>query len=206
MFTGIIETTGAVLSINPTSDSSRITFSAPVVLSDAAIGASIAVNGVCLTVTEFDSDNFSADLMHETLKRSSLGNLTPGDRVNIERAMPLSGRLGGHIVQGHVDAIATVRSIEPSQDWTLITCDLPASIARYVVEKGSITVSGVSLTVVQVSEPTETAPWFSVSLIPTTLRDTTLGTISVGDHVNLEVDALAKYVERILAFTLVKEN
>ena len=206
MFTGIIETTGAVLSINPTSDSSRITFSAPVVLSDAAIGASIAVNGVCLTVTEFDSDNFSADLMHETLKRSSLGNLTPGDRVNIERAMPLSGRLGGHIVQGHVDAIATVRSIEPSEDWTLITCDLPTSIARYVVEKGSITVSGVSLTVVQVSEATETAPWFSVSLIPTTLRDTTLGTISVGDHVNLEVDALAKYVERILAFTPVKEN
>ncbi|MGB4690565.1 MAG: riboflavin synthase, partial [Candidatus Nanopelagicales bacterium] len=170
MFTGIIETTGSVLSINPTSDSSRITFSAPVVLSDAAIGASIAVNGVCLTVTEFDSDNFSADLMHETLKRSSLGNLTPGDRVNIERAMPLSGRLGGHIVQGHVDAIATVRSIEPSEDWTLITCDLPTSIARYVVEKGSITVSGVSLTVVQVSEATETAPWFSVSLIPTTLR------------------------------------
>ena len=206
MFTGIIETTGSVLSINPTSDSSRITFSAPVVLSDAAIGASIAVNGVCLTVTEFDSDNFSADLMHETLKRSSLGNLTPGDRVNIERAMPLSGRLGGHIVQGHVDAIATVRSIEPSEDWTLITCDLPTSIARYVVEKGSITVSGVSLTVVQVSEPTETAPWFSVSLIPTTLRDTTLGTISVGDHVNLEVDALAKYVERILAFTPAKEN
>ena len=206
MFTGIIETTGSVLSINPTSDSSRITFSAPVVLSDAAIGASIAVNGVCLTVTEFDSDNFSADLMHETLKRSSLGNLTPGDRVNIERAMPLSGRLGGHIVQGHGDAIATVRSIEPSEDWTLITCDLPTSIARYVVEKGSITVSGVSLTVVQVSEPTETAPWFSVSLIPTTLRDTTLGTISVGDHVNLEVDALAKYVERILAFTPVKEN
>ena len=120
--------------------------------------------------------------------------------------MPLSGRLGGHIVQGHVDAIATVRSIEPSEDWTLITCDLPTSIARYVVEKGSITVSGVSLTVVQVSEPTETAPWFSVSLIPTTLRDTTLGTISVGDHVNLEVDALAKYVERILAFTPAKEN
>ncbi|MCH9830341.1 MAG: riboflavin synthase [Actinomycetia bacterium] len=206
MFTGIIETTGSVLSINPTSDSSRITFTAPVVLSDAAIGASIAVNGVCLTVTEFDSDNFSADLMHETLKRSSLGNLTPGDRVNIERAMPLSGRLGGHIVQGHVDAIATVRSIEPSEDWTLITCDLPTSIARYVVEKGSITVSGVSLTVVQVSEATETAPWFSVSLIPTTLRDTTLGTISVGDHVNLEVDALAKYVERILAFTPAKEN
>jgi len=206
MFTGIIETTGSVLSINPTSDSSRITFSAPVVLSDAAIGASIAVNGVCLTVTEFDSDNFSADLMHETLKRSSLGNLTPGDRVNIERAMPLSGRLGGHIVQGHVDAIATVRSIEPSEDWTLITCDLPTSIARYVVEKGSITVSGVSLTVVQVSEATETAPWFSVSLIPTTLRDTTLGTISVGDHVNLEVDTLAKYVERILAFTPAKEN
>ena len=206
MFTGIIETTGSVLSINPTSDSSRITFSAPVVLSDAAIGASIAVNGVCLTVTEFDSDNFSADLMHETLKRSSLGNLTPGDRVNIERAMPLSGRLGGRRVQGHVDAIATVRSIEPSEDWTLITCDLPTSIARYVVEKGSITVSGVSLTVVQVSEATETAPWFSVSLIPTTLRDTTLGTISVGDHVNLEVDALAKYVERILAFTPAKEN
>lgn len=206
MFTGIVETTGSVLAINPGSDSSRITFAAPGVLSDAQIGASIAVNGVCLTVTHFDQESFTADLMEETLKRSALGALNLGDSVNIERAMPLSGRLGGHIVQGHVDAVATVRSIEPSEDWTLITFDLPQEIARYVVEKGSITVSGVSLTVVKVSEPIETQPWFSVSLIPTTLKDTTLGKIGVGSEVNLEVDALAKYVERILAFTPVKEN
>jgi riboflavin synthase len=206
MFTGIVETTGTVLAINPGSDSSRITFAAPGVLSDAQIGASIAVNGVCLTVTQFDGDSFTADLMEETLKRSALGALNLGDSVNIERAMPLSGRLGGHIVQGHVDAVATVRSIEPRDDWTLITFDLPQDIARYVVEKGSITVSGVSLTVVKVSEPVETQPWFSVSLIPTTLKDTTLGKISVGSEVNLEVDALAKYVERILAFTSVQEN
>jgi riboflavin synthase len=200
MFTGIVETTGSVLAISPGMDSSRITFAAPGVLSDAHIGASIAVNGVCLTVTQFDEDSFTADLMQETLKRSALGAL------NIERAMPLSGRLGGHIVQGHVDAVATVRSIEPSDEWTLITFDLPQDIARYVVEKGSITVSGVSLTVVKVSEPIEMQPWFSVSLIPTTLRDTTLGKIGVGSEVNLEVDALAKYVERILAFAPVQEN
>jgi riboflavin synthase len=206
MFTGIVETTGSVLAISPGSDSSRITFAAPGVLSDAQIGASIAVNGVCLTVTQFDEDSFTADLMQETLKRSALGALNLGDPVNIERAMPLSGRLGGHIVQGHVDAVATVRSIEPSEDWTLITFDLPRDIARYVVEKGSITVSGVSLTVVKVSEPIEMQPWFSVSLIPTTLKDTTLGKIDVGSEVNLEVDALAKYVERILAFAPVQEN
>ena len=206
MFTGIVETTGSVLAINPGSDSSRITFAAPGVLADAQIGASIAVNGVCLTVTQFDGDSFTADLMEETLKRSALGSLNLGDSVNIERAMPLSGRLGGHIVQGHVDAVATVRSIEPREDWTMITFDLPADIARYVVEKGSITVSGVSLTVVKVSEPAETQPWFSVSLIPTTLKDTTLGMIGVGSEVNLEVDALAKYVERILAFTTLKEG
>jgi riboflavin synthase len=206
MFTGIVETTGSVLAINPGSDSSRITFAAPGVLSDAQIGASIAVNGVCLTVTQFDGDSFTADLMEETLKRSALGSLNLGDSVNIERAMPLSGRLGGHIVQGHVDAVATVRSIEPREDWTMITFDLPPDIARYVVEKGSITVSGVSLTVVKVSEPAETQPWFSVSLIPTTLKDTTLGVMDVGTEVNLEVDALAKYVERILAFTPSKEG
>ena len=206
MFTGIVETTGSVLAINPGSDSSRITFAAPGVLADAQIGASIAVNGVCLTVTQFDRDSFTADLMEETLRRSALGSLNLGDSVNIERAMPLSGRLGGHIVQGHVDAVATVRSIEPREDWTMITFDLPADIARYVVEKGSITVSGVSLTVVKVSEPAETHPWFSVSLIPTTLKDTTLGMIGVGSEVNLEVDALAKYVERILAFTTLKES
>jgi riboflavin synthase len=206
MFTGIVETTGSVLAIDPGSDSSRITFAAPGVLADAQIGASIAVNGVCLTVTQFDGDSFTADLMEETLKRSALGSLNLGDSVNIERAMPLSGRLGGHIVQGHVDAVATVRSIEPREDWTMITFDLPPDIARYVVEKGSITVSGVSLTVVKVSEPAETQPWFSVSLIPTTLKDTTLGMIGVGSEVNLEVDALAKYVERILAFTTLKEG
>lgn len=206
MFTGIVETTGSVLAINPGPESSRITFAAPGVLSDAQIGASIAVNGVCLTVTRFDQDSFTADLMEETLKRSALGALNLGDSVNIERAMPLTGRLGGHIVQGHVDAVATVRSIEPREDWTLITFDLPLDIARYVVEKGSITVSGVSLTVVKVSEPAETKPWFSVSLIPTTLKDTTLGKIVEGSEVNLEVDALAKYVERILAFGPLKEN
>jgi riboflavin synthase len=206
MFTGIVETTGSVLAISSGQESSRITFAAPGVLTDAQIGGSIAVNGVCLTVTQFDQDSFTADLMEETLKRSALGALNLGDSVNIERAMPLTGRLGGHIVQGHVDAVATVRSIEPREDWTLITFDLPRDIARYVVEKGSITVSGVSLTVVKVSEPAEVQPWFSVSLIPTTLKDTTLGKIGVGSEVNLEVDALAKYVERILAFTPLEEN
>ena len=200
MFTGIVETKGCVLSIDPGTDSSRMTFAASAVLSDAHVGDSIAVNGVCLTVTRFDHESFSADLMDETLKRSALGNLHLGDPVNLERAMPLSGRLGGHIVQGHVDAVATVRSIEPSEDWTLITFELPEIIARYVVVKGSITVSGVSLTVVNVSEPGAIQPWFSVSLIPTTLNDTTLGKLGVGSEVNLEVDALAKYVERILAF------
>lgn len=206
MFTGIVETTGSVSAISAGSDSSRMTFLAHGVLADAQVGASIAVNGVCLTVTEFDQESFSADLMNETLMRSAMGKLKIGDSANIERAIPLTGRLGGHIVQGHVDAVAVVRSIEPSQDWTIISFDLPPQIARYVVEKGSITVSGVSLTVVAVTEPSANQQWFSVSLIPTTLKDTTLGKLEVGSEVNLEVDAIAKYVERLIAFAPSKEK
>jgi riboflavin synthase len=201
MFTGIVETTGSVSAISAGSDSAHMTFLARGVLEDAKVGASIAVNGVCLTVTEFDEESFSADLM-----RSAMGELNIGDSVNIERAMPLTGRMGGHIVQGHVDAVAVVRSIEPSEDWIIISFDLSPEIARYVVEKGSITVSGVSLTVVAVTEPTAKHQWFSVSLIPTTLKDTTLRKLEVGSRVNLEVDAIAKYVERILAFAPPKEN
>ena len=205
MFTGIVETTGSVSAISAGSDSAHMTFLARGVLEDAKVGASIAVNGVCLTVTEFDHESFSADLMNETLMRSAMGELNIGDSVNIERAMPLTGRMGGHIVQGHVDAVAVVRSIEPSEDWIIISFDLSPEIARYVVEKGSITVSGVSLTVVAVTEPTAKHQWFSVSLIPTTLKDTTLRKLEVGSRVNLEVDAIAKYVERILAFAPLKE-
>jgi riboflavin synthase len=203
MFTGLVQGLGEVASLKGL----KLTVSVP----DAwpgdpfVLGESVSINGCCLTVVGFDG-GLEFDLSEETLARTTLGGFKVGTKVNLERAMKASDRFGGHIVQGHVDAVATVRSIEPSEDWTLITFDLPREIARYVVEKGSITVSGVSLTVVKVSEPIETQPWFSVSLIPTTLKDTTLGKITVGSEVNLEVDALAKYVERILAFTPVKEN
>ncbi|QMU76103.1 riboflavin synthase [Streptacidiphilus sp. PB12-B1b] len=206
MFTGIIEELGEVLSIQDLGDSSRIRLRGPLTTADAREGQSIAVNGVCLTVLDTDEQlaaapgEFSADVMAETLRRSSLGALRPGSRVNLERAMALGARLGGHLVQGHVDGTAVLLSRSPgepgadgSPQWEVLRFSLPADLSRYLVEKGSITVDGVSLTVVEAP-----ADSFTVSLIPATLAHTTLGAKQVGEPVNLEVDVLAKYVERLL--------
>lgn len=196
MFTGLVEERGTVVRIDELSDSVRMTVSGPLVTSDARHGDSIAVNGVCLTVVGQEADSFTADVMRETLSRSSLGALTAGDAVNLERAARLDARIGGHLVQGHVDGTAEVLSISPSDNWTLVRFSLPNELARYVVEKGSITVDGVSLTVVEAGDD-----FFSVSLIPETLSATTLGSRAVGDLVNLEVDAIAKYVERLMQWS-----
>lgn len=193
MFTGIVEELGRVVALDAGADSARLTVAGPLVTSDAEHGASIAVNGVCLTVVEHDSEQFTVDVMAETLDRSSLGTLSAGDPVNLERAMAASSRFGGHIVQGHVDGTTRILARTPGERWEVVQFGLPNALARYVVEKGSITVDGVSLTVSSVDDAT-----FSVSLIPTTLSLTTLGHKEVGDTVNLEVDVLAKYVERLL--------
>ncbi|MFE7752780.1 riboflavin synthase [Streptomyces sp. NPDC057428] len=193
MFTGIVEELGEVTAVETLGDASRFRLRGPVVTEGAKHGDSIAVNGVCLTVVETGDDEFTADVMAETLKRSSLGALGTGSRVNLERPMALGGRLGGHIVQGHVDGTGHIIERTPSEHWELIKISLPGNLTRYVVEKGSITVDGVSLTVVDAG-----ADHFTISLIPTTLALTTLGLKQPGDPVNLEVDVLAKYVERLL--------
>jgi riboflavin synthase len=194
MFTGIIEEQGEIVRRTVTgADSVLLTIRGPVVTSEVRHGDSIAVNGVCLTVVEIEGDVFTADVMGETVRRSTLGELGPGDRVNLERAVTPSTRLGGHLVQGHVDAVGVIIDRRPAQRWETVRFALPAPLARYVVEKGSITVDGVSLTVAELAEDS-----FTVGLIPTTLRLTTLGGKGVGDRVNLEVDVLAKYVERLL--------
>jgi riboflavin synthase len=192
MFTGIVEELGHVAAIEPGTDSARLSIKGPVVVSDAGHGASIAVNGVCLTVVEHADGCFTVDVMAETLARSNLAALRRGDRVNLERALPASGRFGGHIVQGHVDGTAQILQRTPGDRWEIVRIGLPAGLARYVVEKGSITVDGVSLTVSALEVDA-----FSVSLIPTTLALTTLGHKGVGSVVNLEVDVLAKYLERL---------
>ncbi|OII60089.1 riboflavin synthase subunit alpha [Streptomyces sp. CC53] len=193
MFTGIVEELGEVTAVEDLGDSSRFRLRGPVVTQGAKHGDSIAVNGVCLTVVDHEGDEFTADVMAETLKRSSLGALTAGSRVNLERPLVADGRFGGHIVQGHVDGTGTVLARTPSENWEIVKVSLPAELARYVVEKGSITVDGVSLTVVEAGPD-----HFTISLIPTTLALTTLGTKQPGDPVNLEVDVIAKYVERLL--------
>ncbi|WP_323101885.1 riboflavin synthase [Intrasporangium sp. YIM S08009] len=193
MFTGIVEELGTVAALDHGADSAVLRITGPLVVSEAVHGASIAVNGVCLTVVEHDAEGFTVDVMAETLRRSSLGALRPGDRVNLERAMRADGRFGGHVVQGHVDGTATVTARTPGDRWETVELTLPRDLAGYVVEKGSITVDGVSLTVASVTDDT-----FTVSLIPTTLDLTTLGHKGVGDPVNLEVDVIAKYVERLL--------
>ncbi|GGU68964.1 riboflavin synthase subunit alpha [Streptomyces albospinus] len=193
MFTGIVEELGEVAAIEDLGDAARFRLRGPVVTEGAKHGDSIAVNGVCLTVVDTEGGEFTADVMAETLKRSSLGALTTGSRVNLERPMALGGRLGGHLVQGHVDGTGTIVERTPGEHWELVKVALPAQLARYVVEKGSITVDGVSLTVVEAADD-----YFTISLIPTTLALTTLGIKQSGDPVNLEVDVLAKYVERLL--------
>ncbi|OBG80696.1 riboflavin synthase subunit alpha [Mycobacterium sp. E3298] len=194
MFTGIVEELGEVTGRDVLADAARLTIRGPVVTSDAGHGDSIAVNGVCLTVAELLPDGqFTADVMAETLSRSNLGALEVGSPVNLERAAAVNSRLGGHIVQGHVDGTGRVVSRSPSEHWEVVRIEIPAAVARYVVEKGSITVDGISLTVSGLGPD-----WFEVSLIPTTRELTTLGRAPVGTQVNLEVDVIAKYVERLL--------
>lgn len=193
MFTGIVEELGRVTAIEHGADSARLGVRGLLVTDDAVHGASISVNGVCLTVVTVEAGEFTVDVMRETLDRSSLGSVRPGDPVNLERAMRADGRFGGHVVQGHVDGTATLVERVPGDRWEVVRFTLPEGLARYVVEKGSITVDGVSLTVASVDDET-----FTVSLIPTTLELTTLGSRGVGDLVNLEVDVIAKYVERLL--------
>lgn len=196
MFTGIVEEQGEVLAIEQLADSARLTIAGEVVTGEVGHGDSISVNGVCLTVTDWEPGRFSVDVMAETLNRSSVGALEVGSPVNLERALRSDGRFGGHVVQGHIDTTTTLLSRQPGERWEVLTFALTAGIARYVVPKGSITLDGVSLTVSEVSD--EGQATFSVSLIPTTLNVTTLGSRRVGDLVNVEVDVLAKYVERLL--------
>ena len=197
MFTGIVEEVGTVVAREDRADAARLRIRASTVLEDVALGDSISVNGVCLTVTDVEDGVWGTDVMAETLRRSSLGKAESGGRVNLERAVTAHTRLGGHMVQGHVDGVGAVVSRTPSEHWEVVRIELPPELARYVVEKGSISVDGVSLTVSAVSAVDDPAPWFEVSLIPTTLRETTLGERAPGDPVNLEVDVIAKYVERL---------
>ena len=207
MFTGIVEELGRVVRLETNEDCARLTVEAPTVTQDASLGDSISVNGCCLTVAAMHGSTFTADLMAETLTRTTLGSQAPGDPVNLERALRATDRLGGHIVQGHVDATAEVLNHHRGEHWDLLRIGLPQAIARYVAVKGSVALDGVSLTVVDVVDASSTldvAPVpsaeasLSVGLIPETLRRTTLGSRRPGERVNLEVDVLAKYAERLL--------
>ena len=220
MFSGLVERTGEVVDVADAGDAVRMRIAGDIVTSDAQLGDSIAVNGVCLTVADLDAKVgvFGADVMQESLHRSALGELAPGSRVNLERALRADARLGGHIMQGHVDGTAELLSRSSSEHWDVLRFQLPNNLAKYVVEKGSIAVSGVSLTVSAVSaissassasaaagvgsghrESESAESWFEVSLIPTTLAETTLGELAVGERVNLEVDIIGKYVEKLMA-------
>ncbi|WP_418276938.1 riboflavin synthase [Isoptericola jiangsuensis] len=194
MFTGIVTELGTVESLERSADAARLTVRSPRALDRVRTGDSVAVNGCCLTVADHDAETWTADLMAETLDRTTLGALRPGDAVDVEPALALGDRLGGHLVQGHVDGVGTVLARTPGERWDVVEISLPAALARYVVAKGSIAVDGVSLTVVHAGESA-----FTVSLIPETLARTTLGARAVGDRVNLETDVLARHVERLLA-------
>ena len=215
MFTGIVEELGRVVRLETVEDSARLTVEAPTVTQDVSLGDSVSVNGCCLTVAAVHGSTFTADLMAETLTRTTLGSQAPGDPVNLERALRASDRLGGHIVQGHVDATAEVLDHHRGEHWDLLRIGLPQEIARYVAVKGSVALDGVSLTVVDVVDAPhapDVAPVpgagasLSVGLIPETLRRTTLGTRRPGERVNLEVDVLAKYAERLLGARMSQEG
>jgi riboflavin synthase len=220
MFTGIVEELGEVVAVERLPDAARLTVRGPLVTAEASHGDSIAVNGVCLTVTDSSDKTFTADVMAETLRRTGLGGLSPGSPVNLERPVELGGRLGGHLVQGHADGTGEILSRTPGEHWDVVRIATPPGLARYIVLKGSITVDGVSLTVSALGSPDSAGgpddagstdgagstsstggaePWFEVSLIPTTLEMTTLGRLQPGSRVNLEVDVIAKYVESLLA-------
>lgn len=216
MFTGIVEELGRVVRLETNEDCARLTVEAPTVTQDASLGDSISVNGCCLTVAAMHGSTFTADLMAETLTRTTLGSQAPGDPVNLERALRATDRLGGHIVQGHVDATAEVLDRSHGEHWDLLRVGLPREIARYVAVKGSVALDGVSLTVVDVEDAQHDAPdasptpgagaSLSVGLIPETLRRTTLGRRRPGERVNLEVDVMAKYAERLLGARLGEED
>ena len=216
MFTGIVEELGRVVRLETVEDCARLTVEAPTVTQDASLGDSISVNGCCLTVAAMHGSTFTADLMAETLTRTTLGSQAPGDPVNLERALRATDRLGGHIVQGHVDATAEVLDRSHGEHWDLLRVGLPREIARYVAVKGSVALDGVSLTVVDVEDAQHNAPdasptpgagaSLSVGLIPETLRRTTLGRRRPGERVNLEVDVMAKYAERLLGARLGEED
>lgn len=193
MFTGIIEELGRVKAIHSTGETARITIHAPKIVSDVGLGDSIAVNGVCLTAVNFNQEEFTADVSAESLRRTTLGRLKSGSPVNLERPMQLNGRLGGHLVQGHVDGVAEYLGMNPEGDSYVLRFRPPASVARYVVEKGSITLNGISLTISRL-----TAKYLEVAIIPHTWKLTNLSTLVTGDFVNVEVDIVAKYVERLL--------
>ena len=201
MFTGIIEEIGSITAIEPSGDGVRLRVRAPLAISDASHGDSISVNGVCLTVVDSDDASFTADVMRQTLDMSTLAALAPGLPVNIERATAVGSRLGGHVVQGHVDGTGVILEVRPGERWRVVRVGVPSTLAPLVVDKGSIAIDGVSLTVSAVSAPDADRPWLEVSLIPETLEATTLAERIVGDPVNLETDILARHVQRMLAFT-----
>ena len=201
MFTGIIEELGTIAAVEEQGDAIRLTVRASTVLEGTGLGDSIAVNGCCLTVVTSDDDTWTADVMQETLDKTSLLGVKPGDPVNLERAVTVEKRLGGHIVQGHVDGVGEVLRREPSEHWELVEISMPAEFGRYLVDKGSVTVDGVSLTVVEAKDDS-----FTVSLIPETLARTTLGSRQPGDRVNLEFDVIAKHVEKLLMGGYLKDR
>lgn len=201
MFTGIVEEIGDVTAVEPSGDGVRVTVRAPKAVSDAAHGDSISVSGVCLTVVDQGADWFTADVMRQTLDMSTLAGVTPGRVVNLERATQAHGRLGGHIVQGHIDGTGELLEVRPGAQWRVLRVSLPAELAPLVVDKGSIALDGVSLTVSDASPANGDSHWFEVSLIPETLAATTLGDRVVGDRLNLETDILARHVQRLLAFS-----
>jgi riboflavin synthase len=198
VFTGIVEELGAVVALELADDAGRLTVRGPLVTAGATPGDSIAINGVCLTVSSASGGEFSADVMGETLSRSGLGALTPGAPVNLERPVRADGRLGGHLVQGHVDGTGTILARRPATGWEVVRIGIPAEVMRYVVEKGSVAVDGISLTVSATGGEPGAASWIEVSLIPETLARTTLGRKQPGESVNLEADMIAKYVEKLL--------
>lgn len=198
MFTGIVEEIGQVVHIEVHDGSARMWIAATTVLEDAALGDSIAVNGCCLTISELADDRWGADLMAETLRATALSRLSPGDPVNLERAMRATSRFGGHLVQGHVDAVGTITQRDEQPGTVFVTITAPAAVARYLVPKGSVTVDGTSLTVVDVTAQDDGSARFRVGLIPHTLEVTVFGSRVSGDEVNLEADVIAKYVERML--------
>lgn len=206
MFTGLIEEVGTITAIDKVDDSWRLTVRGPLVVSDASQGDSIQVSGVCLTVADSTDEVFTADVMGQTLSVSALADLKVGSRVNLERAARLDTRLGGHIVQGHVDGVARVTSVRDEGQWTVLRFSIDEALAPMLVDKGSVTVAGVSLTVSSVSDAEENEHWFEVSLIPETLERTTLGEIRRGDRVNIETDMIARHVARILAFQQLHTN